>query len=317
MDLVYAHIASICAGCCGFIAIWVLIQTPALKISVKRSVSPVKYLQGLLRAAIRFLGSQDITYAAIESLGAEDLLKRLGRAINQTKPYTAQEAGACAALSVLGCSAVLLCVTEQALSCFLSPLIVGGVCFQILKRYEERIDRQRRAAMPEVFRSFSVALSSGKSLNQAVCYVAERCPLVLQEQFSRASYLVEMGSPLDDALADITHDKKLPGGELLGFALTVSKQTGCPLSSLFEQASQSVEKSHDLERELFVKTSQARLSAKIVAGLPLALLLGITLLSADFRSGLATPLGMGCALLGIVIDFVGLIIVRTLLNVEV
>lgn len=317
MDFIYAHIASVCAGCCGFIAVWALVQTPVLTVSVKRKVSLVKHIQRMLRGVINVVGAWDITDLVVSSLRAESFLKRVGCAINHATPYTAQETAAVMALSLLGCSTLLFFLTEQALSCFLSPLVVGGICFQCLRRYEEQLDRRRRAAMPEVFRSFSVALSSGKSLSQAVRYVAEKCPVVLQEQFSKASYLVEMGSPLDDVLADITHDKKLPGGELLGFALTVSKQTGCPLSSLFEQASQSVEKSHDLERELFVKTSQARLSAKIVAGLPLALLIGITLLSADFRSGLATPLGMGCALVGITIDFVGLIIVRTLLNVEV
>ena len=71
-----------------------------------------------------------------------------------------------------------------------------------------------------------------------------------------------------------------------------------------------------LKRRLDVKTSQARMSAHMVAAMPTGMCAVLALLSADFRRGLATPDGAGAVVLGLALNAVALVVIRRIMRVE-
>lgn len=72
----------------------------------------------------------------------------------------------------------------------------------------------------------------------------------------------------------------------------------------------------ELQRTLDVKTSQARMSARLVAGMPVAMIVFLTLLSSDFRKGVATVSGAFCVLVALGLNAVAWLVIRKIMKVE-
>ena len=73
----------------------------------------------------------------------------------------------------------------------------------------------------------------------------------------------------------------------------------------------------ELARRLDVKTSQARMSARLVALMPVAMVGLLTLLSGDFRAGLATPVGAGSVAVALALNLLAWWIIRHMMEVDV
>lgn len=75
-----------------------------------------------------------------------------------------------------------------------------------------------------------------------------------------------------------------------------------------------VERQHEIERTLSVKTAQVRLSVKVVCALPVILVGVLSLISTDFQKGLVTPIGTACVLIACALDALALMIIRRLMR---
>lgn len=174
--------------------------------------------------------------------------------------------------------------------------------------------RQLAEQVPDVFRSLSGALASGKTLAQAISYVGASGEGPLYREFGRASLRVSCGSSATDALSELPERVEAPGVSLMVTALSVSAKTGAALQGLFSRAARLVERRFELERELSAKTAQVRLSARIVSALPAAMVCLLTLLSPDYREGIAEPLGTFCVVAAATLDIAALIAIRRLMK---
>lgn len=174
---------------------------------------------------------------------------------------------------------------------------------------EEELARE----VPGAFRSLAGALGSGKTLSQAISYVGSGKGALARE-FGRASLRVSCGSSASEALDELAGRVSAPGIGLMVCALAVSARTGSPLHGLFMRSAELAERRFELKRELMAKTAQVRLSARIVCGLPAGLVGALVLLSPDFREGLATPVGLGCVVLAVVLDVAAVITIRQLMR---
>ncbi len=220
---------------------------------------------------------------------------------------------ACVALMVVG----LLSFTLLGGVVSLSPLgaIVGVMAAGLLlgfyvSRRERAVSTAAAAQMPEVLRSLSAALGVGKSLPQAIEHVGRNVGEPLGTEFLKASFEIKSGCLVDAAVTSLCERVKAPGMALLGTSLQISQRTGSSLNELFAQTALMVAEGVSLRRELDVKTSQVRLSAKIVALTPVLLASVLILLSPDYRSGLAMPLGRMCLCSAIFLDLLALGIIR-------
>lgn len=155
-----------------------------------------------------------------------------------------------------------------------------------------RAERKRvEEAMPEAFGALAISLGSGLSLAQAMRYVGSHAEEPVRSEFMRVAFSIVCGIPAAEALDAMIGRLRAPGLDLVVLALNVSQRTGAPLKGLLADAAQLVGDRVDLTRRLDVKTSQARMSARLVAGMPIAMIGFLSLLSSDFQKGIATPAG--------------------------
>lgn len=177
-----------------------------------------------------------------------------------------------------------------------------------------RRERELAQAMPGVFRTLAMVLASGETLSQAIDYLGSNSPDVVAPAFARVSLRLRCGISVEGSMDALREELEAPGVGLLATALTISQRTGSPLRELFEHAAQMVERQGEFQRLLAVKTAQVRLSARVVCALPAILIGVLSLVSPDFRSGLATLFGAGCVLVAAGMDALALLIIRRLMR---
>ena len=105
----------------------------------------------------------------------------------------------------------------------------------------------------------------------------------VRSEFMRVGFAIDCGFSATERLTALSQGCVPPGLDMVALALKVSQRTGAPLKDLLEEAARLVGDRIELQRTLDVKTSQARMSAHLVAGMPVAMIVFLTLLSSDFR----------------------------------
>lgn len=226
-----------------------------------------------------------------------------------------------ARLSFLLLSSCVCCITLAVVSLspiwffrgLMVPFVVAAVR-NALDCHRERHDAEE--AMPEAFTALSMSLASGHSLAQGMRFVGAHAQEPVHTEFLRVAAAIECGISATDALDDLLARVDAPGLSLVTLALKVSQRTGAPLAGLLSEAASMVGERIELKRRLDVKTSQARMSAHMVAAMPAGMCAVLALLSADFRRGLATPAGAGAVVLGLALNVIALVVIRRIMRME-
>lgn len=194
------------------------------------------------------------------------------------------------------------------------------VPFGVLTARAAQAHRRERArveeAMPEAFGALAVSLGSGFSLAQAMQYVGSHADEPVRSAFGRVAFSITCGIPAAEALDAMIARLHAPGLELVTIALKVSQRTGAPLRGLLADAAALVGECIDLTRQLDVKTSQARMSARLVACMPLAIIAFLSLLSSDFQKGVATVPGALSIAMALAMNAAAWVIIRRIMRVQ-
>ncbi len=181
-----------------------------------------------------------------------------------------------------------------------------------------RRDREMRSQIPDALTALGVALGSGYALPQAFSYTAAHTPPPLSRELERVVWDIDAGRSIDEALDGLQRRANAPELRYVAVAMEVQHHSGGSLREIIACAVQGVRGSFDLERSLQVQTAQARLSARVVGLLPIGLL-GVLALAAPgyLESFLDSPMGLGMLAVAIVLDVVGLLIIRSIVDAAV
>lgn len=185
------------------------------------------------------------------------------------------------------------------------------------RRRERRRAAQLRQAMPEMLRLLCIALDAGSSLVKALEYAADNCDEPLASELSRAVWDVKSGQGFDEAMRKLR--SRTGGSEFsyLAVAMEVQHRSGGSLSTVLDAVSSSLQKSAELEEELRTQTAQGRLSARVVALMPFAILGVLMLFSPGYLgSFFASPLGVLMLAFALVLELAGILLVRRVLAID-
>ena len=97
-----------------------------------------------------------------------------------------------------------------------------------------------------------------------------------------------LGRPMDDALGEMA---ERVGSKNLSFvvtAVTIQRQVGGSLAGIFDMVAEAVRQRQPFARKIRALTAMGRMSAYVLAGIPLFLLGAITLLNREYMSPIYT-----------------------------
>lgn len=271
------------------------------------------------RIAVRRLGAAlpvPALWATTVDGWAEELLRVLGCHADGGVVDCALARGVLASSACAGALAGAV-ISLSPLGIPVGAALPVGWCAARATRRERGRRQALESAMPEAFQALAISLGSGHSLAQALRFVGNHAQEPVRSEFLQASLEISCGLSATDALNGLLERLPAPGMDLVSSALVVSQRTGAPLKDLLASAAAMVGERIELARRLEVKTSQARLSARLVGVMPVAMMAALTLLSSDFRAGAASPGGALAIAVAMALDVCAWLLIRRIMEVSV
>lgn len=151
------------------------------------------------------------------------------------------------------------------------PVVIGAaatVAIAVPRSADRRHLSRIEAQLPAVAERLSAALSAGLSLSQAVARASRDAPEPLREELVRTVAQMDMGTRLETALEGLCDRVPAHDLRLMVTAILVQRRTGGNLARALSALSGRLEERGQLARELRGATAQARMTAWLVAALP-------------------------------------------------
>jgi tight adherence protein B len=220
------------------------------------------------------------------------------------------------AIAGVGIIAIPLC---QAPLLF-APL--GGVLgfFPFLYVYFKRKSRLANFGkqMPEALELISRALRAGHSLASGFHLVADEMPKPISTEFNRAYEAQNLGQTLEQSIQEMT--ERVPNLDLRFFATAVvlQRQTGGDLAEILDKIGYIVRERFKIYGQIQALTGEGRLSGVVLLALPPVLALVMLYLNPKYMMLLVTdPMGQQMLAGAIVMQVVGALVIRKIINIKV
>ncbi len=158
----------------------------------------------------------------------------------------------------------------------LLPALALGAALPLLylrravSRYLSQLDRQ----LPDILNILAGSVRTGSSLFQALDRVGAEAPEPSRSEYACVVRALSLGAGLEETLRDLA--VRIPGEDMdmLTTAIGIQQQMGGNLAQTLDLIATTVRERHRVQREIQVLSAQQRISAYMLAALPL-LLVGI------------------------------------------
>ena len=217
------------------------------------------------------------------------------------------------AACVLG---VLVAATGQGPLVALIGLAVGGsapfafVWFKMRRRL-----RAFEEQLPDVLITIAASLKAGHSFKQGLQSVVDEGQPPAADEFRRVLTETSLGRPMDEALTAMSERTGSKNFEFAITAVTIQRQVGGSLASLFDMVADTVRQRQQFARKIKSLTAMGRMSAYVLAGIPFFLAFAITLLNRDYMSPLfSTHAGHMLILLGLGMMAIGSALLKKIVS---
>lgn len=183
-----------------------------------------------------------------------------------------------------------------------------------LRRRISRLETQ----LPNALSLIGSGLASGMSLSHAIAFVAGDVPEPLASELGVVADEMRSGAGVVEALSRLAQRVPVRGLDTLLVAVELQYTLGGDIVALLERATESMRSAEELRARLVVQTAQARLSARIVGALPIALFAVLSLSSREYFVGFFTsPIAFGSLVIALVLEVLGTLLVWRAASVAV
>jgi tight adherence protein B len=168
------------------------------------------------------------------------------------------------------------------------------------------------------------ALRAGASFLQAIELVVRETQPPISTEFNRVIREVNLGLPFEQALANMVRRVRSEDLELMTTAITIQHQVGGNLAEILDSIAYTIRERIRIHGEIKTLTAQQRMSGYVVAGLPIFLVLILSVIAPQFMEPmfgppevLGIPVGVIVLAVGGVMMAVGFLLIRKIVDIEV
>jgi len=163
----------------------------------------------------------------------------------------------------------------------------------------------------------SAGLSAGYSFLQSARLAADQLPPPISEELDRVVRLSSLGMPVEQALQIMAERVQSYDYDITVSAILVQLRRGGNLSRILSTVADTIRQRIELRGEIAASTAQARFSGWILMGLPFAVATLVFIINPGWMQLLlGTELGHKMIYTGIIMQTVGMLWIRKLLQVE-
>ena len=183
-----------------------------------------------------------------------------------------------------------------------------------LQRREEKL----RDQLPDVLTILASSLRAGHSFLQSLDTVAKEIAPPAASEFQRVVAEIRLGRPAEDALEALAERVGSADFKWAVLAVNIQREVGGNLAEILDNVSDTLRERATLRRQIRVLTAEGRLSAWVLALLPVAIGLYMAAVNSDYISLLVTTT-VGWVMLGtaLVLLVLGVIWMRKIVDIDV
>jgi tight adherence protein B len=233
-------------------------------------------------------------------------------------------------VSITPSELLLACAAAALAAVFLASLATRQVLFALLAGALAacapivwlRIVRQRRLRkfeeiFPEAIDLVARALLAGHAFTTGVKMVGEELPDPVGTEFRLLYERQNYGEPLGDALKEFAARIPVIDARFFVTAVLTQRESGGNLSEVLQNLATVIRERFRVKRQIRVITAHGRITGWVLAALPPCVGLALfTINPSDYRPLFTDPLGIRMIVGAIVLQIVGTLVIRKLINVE-
>jgi tight adherence protein B len=197
-------------------------------------------------------------------------------------------------------------------------LLFGSLPFCWLLFRRKRRLKKFAAQLPEALELIARALRAGHSLAAGFHLVSQESSDPIASEFCRVFEEQNLGIPFEEALLNLS--ERVPNLDLKFFvtAITLQRQTGGDLAEILDKIGRLVRERFAIWGQVQALTGEGRLSGIVLLALPPLLFVTVYRMNPDYLSLLFTDeLGKKMLIGGIVMQLVGALVIRNIVNIRV
>jgi tight adherence protein B len=184
------------------------------------------------------------------------------------------------------------------------------VSFRVRKR-SKAFENQ----LPDLLTTIAASLKAGHSFKHGLQAVVDESQPPASIELRRVLTEAGLGRPLDDALTDMADRLASENFAFAITAVTIQRQVGGSLASLFDMVSETVRNRQQFARKIRSLTAMGRMSAYTLIGIPFFITGMISLTNAGYMSPLFhTHLGHMLVILGLAMMAVGSMLLKKIVS---
>jgi tight adherence protein B len=205
----------------------------------------------------------------------------------------------------------------------LLPALIGVaigtiVPFAYLSIKESKRKAAFAAQLPDTLQLLAGSLSTGYSLPQATDVVVRESAAPMSVELGRSLVEARLGVPLEDSLEATATRMDSVDFAWVVMAIRIQREVGGNLAEILNSVATTMRERERLRRQVQVLSAEGRLSAVILGGLPLLLIVYMVLVRPEYISLLVTSsLGILMSVVGVALLVGGSFWLRKVVKVEV
>ena len=226
----------------------------------------------------------------------------------------------------------LFIVASLALPALRSPLalIVGAFLGFLLPRFWLNRRKAGRLGafnkqLPDTITLLANGLRAGSSFLQAVELVVRESRPPMSTEFSRVIREVNLGLPFEQAMENMVRRVRSDDLDLMATAINIQHTVGGNLAEILDSIAYTIRERIRIQGEIRTLTAQQRLSGYVVGFLPIGLAGFLFVAAPHFMDpmfqkppeALGLPLGMVILAFGGFMMFIGFMLIRRIVDIEV
>lgn len=215
-------------------------------------------------------------------------------------------------------------VAGAATGWFLGGAVTAATGFLVVKigttawrrRRNTRLTATLDEQLADAVRSLAAAMRAGLSMPQAIEFAVAEGEPPLATALARIVDNVGLGGELDEALDRWATEVGTDDARLVVGVLALHRRSGGDLPQALDQVAATLRERIAAAREVRALTAQARLSGTILGLLPIAFFAFLWMTSrGEIEGAFDSPIGVGAVVIGLVLDGVAYLWIRSLLEV--
>ncbi|MBU4399107.1 MAG: type II secretion system F family protein, partial [Planctomycetes bacterium] len=172
--------------------------------------------------------------------------------------------------------------------------------------------------LPDALEMISRTLRAGQSLGFGFNMVSTEMPLPISKEFGRVFEEQNLGIQIDETLRDMT--ERIPNLDLKFFvtALILQRQTGGDLAEILDKIGALIRDRFRIWGQVQALTGEGRLSGVVLLALPFVLFVAVYQLNPEYVMVLFNdPLGTKMLAVGAIMQVIGALVIRKIVNIKV